>query len=39
MNLEQQAIPYSRNGNHGKFLDMTSRQEKMDYIITNTMIR
>lgn len=34
MNLEQQAISYSRNETMENFLDMTSRQEKMDYIIT-----
>lgn len=34
MNLDQQAISYSKNETMENFLDMTSRQEKMDYIIT-----
>lgn len=34
MNINQNAIVYSRSENMEAFLDMTGRQEKMDYIIT-----
>lgn len=38
MNLEQQAISYSRNETMETFLDMTSRQEKWTILSRNTMI-
>lgn len=34
LNLDQKAIAYSRNETMESFLDMTGRQEKMDYLIT-----